>query len=77
MNLRKISIDDVIFATVIRNGMKIASMTLSGMGSIVDLLAAVSSRVGIVTGLVTLKLRNYTQGWADTRSMMLTRPVMG
>ena len=77
MNIRAISIEDVIFATVIRNGMRIASMTLSGVASISELVKAISVRVGSLTGLFTLQLRNYTKGWSDTRSMMMSRPVMG
>lgn len=77
MDVRTINVEDVIFATVLRNGMKIASMTLSGLSSIADLVVAVGRRLGRQAGLVTLCVRNYTKGWSDTRAVLMRGVVTG
>lgn len=58
-----INTNDIIFATVIQHGRQIASFRLSGINSISDIIKSVRGMVARVPGLVTLQLRNGTQGW--------------
>ncbi len=54
---------DVIFATLIQHGRQIGSYRLSGISSLSDIINDVRNRAARVTGIVTLQLRNGTQGW--------------
>lgn len=59
---------DKIFATISQRGRIISNINLSGVTSIRDII---SRFLGKVTGLVTIKLRNYTQGWQQNHIVML------
>ncbi|MBD5267420.1 MAG: hypothetical protein HDS41_04440 [Bacteroides sp.] len=54
---------DVIFATLIQHGRQIGSFRLSGISSLSDIIDNVRSKAARVPGIVTLQLRNGTQGW--------------
>ena len=62
---------DTIFATVSYCGSMIANMRISGAESMAQVMIAVRSRVGHVAGLVTVDLRNTSQGWNSRRSVMM------
>ena len=62
---------DTIFATVSYCGSMIANMRISGAESMAHVMNAVRSRVGHVAGLVTVDLRNTSQGWNSRRSVMI------
>lgn len=68
--MKTISCTDIIYATVVRRGTMIASLCLSGIASLADLLLRVRSEIGCGCGLVTLSLRNGSQGWTDRRSLL-------
>ena len=59
---------DKIFATISQRGRIISNINLSGVTSIRDII---SKFLDQVTGLVTIKLRNYTQGWQRNHIVML------
>ena len=68
--MKTISCTDIIYATVRRGGMTIASLCLSGINSLQELLSRVRTALGCSGGLVTLLLRNGSQGWTDRRSLV-------
>lgn len=70
--MEKISINDIIFATATVRGTIAASLKLSGLKSMADVIAAIKKEIGIAGGLLTITLRNMTQGWSRTRSLYLS-----
>ncbi len=75
----KINTSDIIFATITQRGRQIGSFRLSGLESFAEIIRAVRRLSTGAIGLVTVTLRNGTQGWLHTRSIMLSpapeRPV--
>lgn len=64
---------DTIFATVTNHGKIIFKATLGGMTSIEDIVRSVNRSIrGIAAGMVTVILRNSSQGWAMRRQMRLS-----
>lgn len=68
--MKTISCTDIIYATVRRRGMTVASLCLSGIHSLKELICRVREALGGAGGLVTLLLRNGSQGWTDRRSLV-------
>lgn len=70
--MTSIDASDILFATVTLRGIVIISMTLSGLngyGQIVNRILKEVNRASM--GLAKLHVRNATQGWADTRAIMI------
>lgn len=67
--------NDTIFATVISGGKTIVSLTLSGFTSMSDVIKLICNKLGEVSGLVTVELRNSTLGWLERRSLRLRSVV--
>lgn len=63
--MKTVNTTDILFATVISRGRTVAKITLSGMSSIADIMAELAGRLSGAKGLLTLQLRNYTQGWSS------------
>ncbi len=73
----KISFNDIIFATATIRGEVAACLRLSGLGSISDVIKAIKGEIGSTNGLLTINLRNMTQGWSGSKAVyMSTVPVM-
>ena len=71
-----ISISDIIYATVVRRGTTLITVKLSGIASLHDLLARLRREISRdTTGLVTLILRNGSQGWSRSHRLLLTPGV--
>ena len=66
--MKQITSNDTIFATVRGRNSIIANLRLCGMNSMADVVASVRDAVG--EGLLTLTLRNGSQGWTDRRSIL-------
>lgn len=66
-----ISSTDTIFATVKQRGSMIANLRLSGVESMAHVMREVRSHLGTVSGLLTIDLRNQSQGWMSRQSVML------
>ncbi len=66
-----INSSDVIFATVMQQGQTIMSMQMSGMSSFSDVMKKIRNTLAKPIGLVTLILRNSSQGWARQSALML------
>lgn len=69
-----LSTTDVVVATAIKSGSVIATVRLTGMSSLSDIMSEMRRRMGAVIGMISLNLRNVTQGWSERRSLFL-RPV--
>lgn len=62
---------DIIFATIIRNGRQIASLQLSGISSLADIIRHIRAKISSTPGILTLQLRNGSQGWTHCRPCMI------
>lgn len=69
--MEKISINDIIFATASIRG-KVTNFRFSGLMSMADVIRAIKNEIGSVTGLLTISLRNMTQGWSRQKSVYLS-----
>lgn len=69
-----IDLQDEVFATLIQRGTIIASTRLIGVNSMTTILQQLMQLASKCVGLVTLKVRNRTQGWLQSRQIMLTSP---
>ena len=70
--MEKISINDIIFATATIRGTIAATLRLSGLKSMAEVVAAIKKELGAAGGMLTLTLRNMTQGWSQSRSLYLS-----
>lgn len=69
--MTKISNTDIIFATVTAGGRQISNLRLSGFTSLQQLMCHIISTIGRQMGLITLQLRNLTQGWTSRQAVRL------
>lgn len=69
--MKTISCTDVIFARVSLCGRMVASLCLSGISSLSELYQHIRRELGASVGLVTVQLRNGSQGWTDRRHVLL------
>lgn len=67
-----INLHDEIYATLTQRGIIVAKVKMQGIKSLSDVLMHLRSLASNCVGLVTLKVRNYTQGWSQSRSIKLT-----
>ncbi len=67
---------DTIFATVTSGGKTLVRLTLSGFGSVADVMKSVCGHLGGVAGLVTVELRNGTLGWRERRAVRMHAVAM-
>lgn len=70
--MEKISINDIVFATAEIRGSVKASLRLSGLSSIADVIRAIKHEIGSVSGILTISMRNMTQGWTQQKSLYLS-----
>lgn len=66
-----ISATDEVFATALQFGRTVLDATFSGIGSLQQLIAEVVKVLGTVTGLVTIMVRNRTQGTVTRKVVRL------
>lgn len=62
---------DTIFATAIHHGREICNICSDSFTGFADLLSRIRHDNGSLTGLVTLRIRNTSQGRTDTRAFYL------
>lgn len=67
-----INLHDEIYATLTQRGIVVAKVKLQGIKSLTDVLLTLRSLATNCVGLVTLKVRNYTQGWSQCKNIKLT-----
>lgn len=69
--MAKISCTDILFITVIDQGNSLLNLTLSGIGSTKELMQHLYKMLHRYQGrLLTLQLRNSTQGWSRENQML-------
>lgn len=66
---------DIIFATLTQGGRTIASVRLSGMRTFSDIVRYLRTVYRDAMGLLTLSLRNPSQGWHTERNIMFGAPA--
>ncbi len=66
-----ISSTDTIFATVKQRGSMVANIRISGVETMAHIMREVRTQLGAVSGLLTIDLRNQSQGWNTRQSIML------
>lgn len=59
---------DLIFATVSQRGRVVADVALRGITSLGDVLRSIE---GLPRGLARVSVRNGSQGWASSHTVML------
>lgn len=67
-----INLQDEVYATLSQRGIVVAKVKMQGIKSLSDVLLQLRSLASNCVGLATLKIRNYTQGWSQRKSIMLT-----
>lgn len=70
-NMATIAFSDIIFATITLRGKVMACLKLNGVKSYAEVLARLLAAVSGGRGMATVHVRNSTQGWAASRSVML------
>jgi len=71
-DMEKININDIIFATAVIRGSVKASLRLSGLNSMPEVTKAVKREIGNFSGLLTISMRNMTQGWTKQKSLYVS-----
>lgn len=66
-----IGYDDVVYATVTQRGIRLAEMRFSGMTSMEAVIRNMRNLIGSAMGMVTLNVRNMSQGWTQKRSLFV------
>lgn len=64
---------DVIFIDAMQYGKSIISTSLTGLNGMHELMSAVCVLLADTAGVVDVKLRNRTRGWALTRAIRINR----
>ncbi len=72
MIMKKIEFNDIIFARVTTMGRELLSVRICGVMSMTELLRHVRKELGTYMGLITLNLRNMSQGWSQTSCYRLS-----
>lgn len=68
---------DVVFVNVMAFGRQLMTVTLSGNSSVDELMEAVKSLLADLDGLLTVNLRNSSQGTTAKRVLRLRKPSSG
>lgn len=66
--MKTINSNDVIFATVTQRGNTLYDGRMSGVSSMPEVMSCLRKALSGVVGVLTLTLRNGTQGWSRRTS---------
>ena len=66
---------DVLQITIQQCGRTIDTLTLSGLATISDVFRHIRSVASAISGLLTVTLRNRTQGWITHHNIVTSRPA--
>ena len=70
--MSNIKFSDKLFITVSDHGLQLLNLTLSGISSLKELMQHLGEMLHQYRGkLLTLELRNSTQGWSRENQMLL------
>lgn len=67
--MKTINSSDVIFATVTQRGNTLYDGQMSGMSSMAEVMSSLRGALAGAMGMLTLTLRNGTQGWSSRSSI--------
>ena len=62
---------DTLYVTALSSGVTLLSTSLRGAESMGDVLRHVKSQAEMTKGVVTLRIRNSTQGWVQQHNVVL------
>ncbi len=65
-----ISRSDTIFVTLVTKEGTLLPVTLNGVSSMNEIVTAIRRQSAETRGIVTLRMRNYTQGWSHSSNML-------
>lgn len=66
---------DLLYITALSGGVTLLSTSMSGASSIGDVFRHIRRIAAAVKGVITLRIRNSTQGWAQQHTIVL-RPAL-
>lgn len=69
--MKTIGKSDIIFATIYQRGRKVASIDISGVVSLNEIMKRLRGFLSRCVGMATLQLRNSSQGWVEQHSIMV------
>lgn len=69
--MAKISPLDILFVTVVQNGITRLNSRLTGVSSLGDIVRNTRMAVPGLTGLATIGIRNSTEGWSSRQSVFI------
>lgn len=61
---------DTIFVTLVTKMGSPLPITLNGVSSMNEIVTAIRRQSSETRGIVTLRMRNYTQGWSHSSNML-------
>lgn len=70
-NTHAIAYDDIMHASVVQQGREVMNINMSGITSLTELFKAIRSRAMNLAGFVVVKIRNCSQGWSQSKSLLL------
>ncbi len=68
--MTNINFSDVIFVSVFQQGQSLTQLTISGIRSLKELMQRLRQTLHQYNGLLTIQLRNSTQGWSRENQML-------
>ena len=69
--MSKITPLDRLFVTVTQNGVSRMFTDITGVTSFCDIINCMRARIPGLSGLATVSVRNRSEGWTSTRSILL------
>jgi hypothetical protein len=69
-----INTSDTIMASAIHMGKTLATVNASGFASFGDVVAVLRAKAGTVAGMISINLRNFSQGWTEKRALYISTP---
>jgi hypothetical protein len=69
-----INTSDTIMASATHMGKTLATVNANGFASFADVVAMLRAKAGSVVGMISINLRNFTQGWSEKRTLYITTP---
>ncbi len=72
--MARIESKDILYTTISQRGSIIGKLTLSGINSFSGIVHILQHSLKNVSGLITIQIRNRSQGWSENRSLILSTP---
>lgn len=69
--MAKISVTDVIFITIVQNGITKFSQRITGITSLPSIMSTIKNVMPDMRGLATFQVRNSTAGWNHSQTLLL------